>query len=61
MQYFPGTIYHFVVAILCFMVIVPVFIGCVLALLGGDSVLGWVVRIANVFAAIYFPVWGLKL
>ena len=60
-RFFPGSIWDFVVASLCYTMVLPCFIGCLMAIAGVDSGLGRFVRFFNIVAAIYFPLWGISI
>jgi hypothetical protein len=61
LRYFPGSIWDFVIAFLCYTVVLPIFLSCVIAVIGDRSGLGRLVRFLNVAAAIYFPIWGVMM
>ena len=61
LRYFPGSIWDFVMAFLCYTVVLPIFLSCVIAVIGDRSGLGRLVRFLNVAAAIYFPIWGVMM
>ena len=42
---------------LIYTMILPLFIGCLMNVMGPDSGVGRLVRFANTAAAIYFPIW----
>jgi hypothetical protein len=49
------------VAFLCYTVVLPIFLSCVIAVIGDRSGLGRLVRFLNLAAAIYFPIWGVMM
>lgn len=61
LQYFPGSIMDFVAALLLYKLVLPVAVGCIFACVGGDSIVGTGVRLMNLGAAIYLPVWGIMM
>jgi hypothetical protein len=61
LRYFPGSIWDFVVAFLCYTMVLPFFLSCIIAVVGDNSGVGRLVRFVNVAAAIYFPFWGVMM
>ena len=61
LRYFPGSIWDFVVAFLCYTMVLPFFLSCIIAVVGDNSGVGRLVRFVNVAAAIYFPFWGIMM
>jgi len=61
LAYFPGSIYDFVFDYLIYTMVLPLIIGCLLAVLGASNGLGRLVSFFNLAAALYFPVWGIQM
>jgi hypothetical protein len=61
LAYFPGSIYDFVFDYLIYTMVLPVIVGCLLAVLGAAQGLGKLVSFFNLAAALYFPVWGIQM
>ena len=68
LRFFPGSIWDFVVAFLCYTMVLPCLLGCIIAPLVGrttamnpTSGVVRLVRFINVAVAIYLPFWGIMM